>query len=129
MALRQLAERETDAGEKQRMGQIIVGAAKELEAAMPRPSLSGNTEFRLKGFDKAKSVYLAGGFNRWDGTALPMARAGDDWIARIDLPPGRHPYKLVVDGTWVPDPDNSVRETDFTGNENSIKVVSAGKTP
>jgi hypothetical protein len=123
MALRQLAARETDAREKQRMGQIIVGAEKELEAAMPQPSLTGNTEFRLKGFEKAKSVYLAGGFNRWDGTALPMARTGDAWVARIDLPPGRHPYKLVVDGAWILDPENVSRETDFTGNENSIKVV------
>jgi hypothetical protein len=130
MALRHLAEREGDAREKQRLGQFIAGAEKELEAAMPRPSLTGNTEFRLKGHANAKSVFLAGGFNRWDGTALPLARQGDAWVARIDLPPGRHPYKFVVDGAWITDPENAVREADITGSENSIKLVaSAGKAP
>lgn len=123
LALRQLAEREPDAGEKARLAQVITRAENDLQAVMPRPSLTGNTEFRLKGHANAKAVLLAGGFNRWDGSALPMTREGDAWVARIDLPPGRHPYKFVVDGAWIMDPDNTVREADFTGNENSIKMV------
>jgi retinol-binding protein 3 len=132
MALRQRAERESDPGEKGRLMPLITKAESDLKAAMPRPSLTGNTEFRLKGHANAKAVYLAGFFNRWDGTALPMTREGDTWVARIDLPPGRHAYKFMVDGTWMMDPDNGNREIDFMGNENSIKMVApaaAAKTP
>jgi hypothetical protein len=122
-ALRGLAETEKGEGEKQQLSRLIARAESELQAAMPRPSLTGNTEFRLMGYAKAQAVFVAGNFNGWDGEALPLTRDGNTWVARLDLPPGRHPYKFVVDGKWIADPNNSVSEMDFTGNTNSVKVV------
>ncbi len=52
----------------------------------------------------ARHVYVAGTFNDWSTEALAMRRAKDGtWLARVDLPPGRHEYKFVVDGQWCCD--------------------------
>jgi 1,4-alpha-glucan branching enzyme len=54
----------------------------------------------------ARKVSLVGDFNGWDERATPMIQqqANGTWSARIPLPPGRHDYAFVVDGTrWVVD--------------------------
>ena len=37
------------------------------------------------------------------GQQLDMAReaGGGRWVLRRELPPGRFPYKLIVDGRWT----------------------------
>jgi hypothetical protein len=55
----------------------------------------------------ARHVSLAGDFNGWNTAALPMLRdaSAGVWRIRITLPPGRHTYSYVIDGTrWVIDP-------------------------
>lgn len=55
----------------------------------------------------ARRVSLAGDFNGWNPAALPMLRDASTgvWQIRIALPPGRHSYSYVVDGSrWVIDP-------------------------
>ncbi len=57
----------------------------------------------------AQQVYLAGDFNNWDPTALPMERDETGlWSVTLRLSPGRHEYKFVVDGQWVADPANPI---------------------
>lgn len=54
-----------------------------------------------------RNVSLAGDFNGWDASTLPMIRDPSDgtWRVRIPLAPGRHTYSYVIDGTrWVIDP-------------------------
>jgi hypothetical protein len=46
-----------------------------------------------------------------------------DWAATIQLPAGRHVYKLIVDGKWIPDPENPTQEDDNFGGKNSVVVV------
>ena len=73
--------------------------------------------------DDATSVAVAGDFNGWDASRLPMARQADGvWRAALPAPPpGRHRYKLVVDGArWLPDPSHSLREADPHGSFNSL---------
>jgi 5'-AMP-activated protein kinase regulatory beta subunit len=49
----------------------------------------------------ARSVFLVGSFNNWDPGATPMHRGGgDEWLAVVQLPFGRHEYKYVVDDIW-----------------------------
>ncbi|MDQ3197596.1 MAG: glycogen-binding domain-containing protein [Verrucomicrobiota bacterium] len=72
----------------------------------------------------ASNVYLAGDFNGWaenkDGTVSDSKYAltkGDDgvWRTEVELAPGRHSYKFVVDGSrWEADPNTS--EKDESGN-------------
>ncbi len=50
---------------------------------------------------EAAAVCVAGAFNDWVPTATPLTRGADGtWAVRLDLPPGRHEYKFVVDGRW-----------------------------
>jgi len=53
----------------------------------------------------ASAVFVAGSFNEWkpDATALAQSAPGK-WQLELPLPPGRHEYLFVVDGTWVADP-------------------------
>ncbi len=53
---------------------------------------------------EANEVYLAGEFNGWHTQTLPMIRGENGlWNSAMDLPAGRHEYKLFVDGTWMED--------------------------
>ncbi|MFQ5599298.1 MAG: glycogen-binding domain-containing protein, partial [Candidatus Krumholzibacteriia bacterium] len=54
----------------------------------------------------ADRVFLAGEFNGWNPTATPMVRDGDVFAVTLQLGPGEHEYKFVVDDQWFADPDN-----------------------
>jgi len=60
----------------------------------------------------AREVELVGSFNHWsreESVKLTRRRNGL-WIAYLRLEPGRHLYKFVIDGAWLPDPANENRE-------------------
>ena len=53
----------------------------------------------------AQAVSLAGNFNGWNPAATPMAKDADgNWGVAVDLAPGRHEFKFVVDGQWCCEP-------------------------
>lgn len=85
-------------------------------------SQKGKTEFRLKGYANAKLVAVAGSFNNWFPFATFLIREGDEWVCRLDLTPGDHQYKFVVDGQWILDPANhaTAKEKGYT---NSLVVI------
>src|SRR6266566_3380633 len=91
---------------------------------LPPPSLKGSTTFRLKGYHDAGIVALAGSFNNWNQSQYLFGREGDEWICRIDLEPGKHAYKFIVDGNWLLDPANPNTEDDDYGVKNSVIIVS-----
>lgn len=54
---------------------------------------------------ETKEVFLAGSFNEWDVTSLPMSRDPQGvWRVRVPLAPGRHEYRFIADGVWNDDP-------------------------
>lgn len=60
---------------------------------------------------EANDVELVGSFNNWDrehGVKLTRNSNGV-WHAKLDLEPGRHLYKFVIDGAWCADPANENR--------------------
>ena len=60
---------------------------------------------------EANEVELVGSFNDWDrehGVKLTRNSNGV-WHATLDLGPGRHVYKYVIDGAWRADPANENR--------------------
>lgn len=93
------------------------------KVTLPAASLKGNTTFRVKGFANAHIVELAGSFNNWTRSQLLFANEGSEWIARIDLQPGKHTYKFIVDGEWIVDPANPATEDDGHGNTNSVLII------
>lgn len=84
------------------------GAANARARSAPAANGAHDVGFALRLTDDAvRQVSLAGDFNGWDASALPMVRdpADGTWRVRVPLAPGRHTYSFVVDGTrWVIDP-------------------------
>lgn len=76
--------------------------------------------YRPQGDSKPKQVFAAGSFNGWNNSADPLTGPDSDGVftRAVRLPPGRYLYKFVVDGNWIPDPDNPNRSTD--GYNNSV---------
>ena len=82
-------------------------------------------KFRFFGTGAEKSVSVAGSFNGWNPGANPMKKTGENiWELSLPLPPGSHPYKLVVDEQWRLDPANPKKAADGAGHENSVVQVS-----
>jgi len=76
--------------------------------------------------DAARTVAVACSFSGWDPVCHVLVRAEDGiWRAELPAPePGRHRYKIVVDGErWIADPGNHLREPDPYGGWDSILVV------
>ncbi|MFA1770463.1 glycogen-binding domain-containing protein [Rufibacter glacialis] len=84
------------------------------------PEKDSVVTFYLRNASQARQVFLAGSFNAWAPAQHAMTRTDSGWIARVALVPGKHWYKFVVDGNWVVDPDNQLRENDGSGNVNSV---------
>ncbi len=74
----------------------------------------------------AKRVSLSGDFNGWSPDATPLRRdASGNWETAVHLAPGRHEYKFVVDGQWVPDPQAREQMWNLHGTLNSVIEVRA----
>jgi hypothetical protein len=68
-------------------------------------------------------VYVAGDFNDWQINTLPMTKNSDGiWELTLRLPPGRHQYKMIVDGNWCFDISRPIVR-DSHGNINNIIEV------
>ncbi|WP_053991249.1 hypothetical protein [Mangrovimonas sp. TPBH4] len=79
--------------------------------------------FTLKGYTDAEKVILAGSFNDWNEEQIEMTKTANGWTITILLPGGKHHYKYIVDGDWIVDPDNPVKEYDSKGYINSVMMV------
>lgn len=54
---------------------------------------------------EAQAVFVAGTFNDWKPDAEPLQRGADgNWSVALQLPPGRHEFKFIVDGQWCCEP-------------------------
>ena len=63
--------------------------------------------------EAAQEVFVAGSFNDWDARATPMERGPDgDWEVALELPPGRHEFKFLIDGEWCCEPGCDSRKAD-----------------
>jgi hypothetical protein len=55
----------------------------------------------------ATNVVVAGQFNGWSDAESPLVEvATDSWELGVPLAEGAYEYKLVVDGSWILDPEN-----------------------
>jgi 1,4-alpha-glucan branching enzyme len=74
----------------------------------------------LPGYEKASRTYIAGSFNNWDPKKTAMQFVDSGWMIKMPLPAGKYLYKFIVDGRWMPDPNNRFQENDGLGNINSV---------
>jgi hypothetical protein len=80
----------------------------------------GEALFYLPGKTKAKQVILSGSFNNWSTSQISMERTSTGWFVKIKLAPGKYQYKYIVDGKWMADPYNKLRQDDLNGGFNSV---------
>jgi 1,4-alpha-glucan branching enzyme len=76
--------------------------------------------FYLPGFKSASKIYISGTFNKWSTTQTPMKFVGTGWMIDLNLLPGKYAYKFIVDGRWITDPNNKLREDGGSGSDNSV---------
>jgi len=96
-------------------------------AAAPPVAVDGGVEFSYEA-PSATSVHLAGEFNSWDPTALPMVDEDGDgvWEIVTELQAGRsYEYKFVIDGgvSWLEDPLNPNTVDDNHGGVNTVLSI------
>jgi len=73
----------------------------------------------------ALSVMLVGDFTGWQDKPISMTKGeGGLWTASVNLSPGTHHYRFLVDGQWRDDPECTVRVPNPYGGENSVRTVS-----
>lgn len=72
-----------------------------------------------------RTVAVAGAFNNWSAQTHRLDRYPKLGVhaRKLELPPGRHAYRLVVDGFWTADPFNPDAVTNPFGEPNSIAEV------
>lgn len=83
--------------------------------------------FVLNGFQNALRVTLAGNFNDWNDNQLQLKKTENHWVLDYVLGPGTYTYKFIVDGTWMPDPENpyTIGQQNYT---NSVLTIQPNYT-
>lgn len=98
---------------------------------IPAAALSGETAPVLTQFvldrPDARSVSLVGEFNEWQGGVTPLTRLESGvWTVSVPLPPGRHVYAFLVDGTFLTADPRAPKSGDADyGQEGSVVMVFA----
>ncbi len=73
---------------------------------------------------ESSSVILTGAFNKWNPVKRVMKQnEKGEFTTRVILPEGEHPYKYIVDGTWINDPGAKKFADNGMGGTNSVRVV------
>ena len=79
--------------------------------------------FSLKA-SEAQKVMLAGDFTQWQKEPISLQRGEDGiWRATVQLEPGEHRYRFLVDGEWRDDPRCLDYEPNPFGTINAIITV------
>jgi 1,4-alpha-glucan branching enzyme len=72
----------------------------------------------------ALRVQLVGDFTHWQKNPIAMQkRPNGVWQTSVQLQPGTHHYRFLVDGQWRDDPESSLRVPNPYGSQNSVRHV------
>ena len=83
-------------------------------------AVDANYTFQLKGFEKAREVYVSGEFVNWAEYKCKMTLEDGVWKFPVHLDYGKQLYKFQVDGIWMTDPNNKWIESNDHGTYNSV---------
>lgn len=83
---------------------------------------------RTQGFTfrdaNASSVQLVGDFTHWQEQPINLRKeSGGVWRASVELSPGTHHYRFLVDGEWRDDPECLTRVPNPFGSQNMARQV------
>ena len=72
----------------------------------------------------ARSVQLVGDFTHWQERPINLQKGADGvWRTTVEMEPGAHHYRFLVDGEWRDDPECVLRELNPFGSENMMRQV------
>ena len=72
----------------------------------------------------ARSVQLVGGFTQWQEHPLQMHKNGNGvWTTTVELEPGKHHYRFLVDGQWRDDPECALHVPNPFGGQDAVRQV------
>ena len=72
----------------------------------------------------AMSVQLVGDFTHWQKVPIHLRKDADGvWRTAVELAPGTHHYRFLVDGEWRDDPECTLRVPNPFGSQNSVRKV------
>lgn len=76
----------------------------------------------------AKDVYIAGEFNNWKlEDSGRMFKNNGTWSKKMNLSSGKYRYRFVIDGNWVEDSANPLKEVNPYGSVDSLIEISSKK--
>jgi 1,4-alpha-glucan branching enzyme len=89
---------------------------------------NGHSNNKSQGFSfrapEAISVQLVGDFTQWQEHPISLKKEnGGVWHASVELAPGTHHYRFLVDGEWRDDPDCLLRVPNGFGSQNMARKV------
>lgn len=72
----------------------------------------------------AMSVQLVGDFTQWQNKPINLKKGANGvWRTAVELPPGTHHYRFLVDGQWRDDPECEVQVANAFGSYDAIRQV------
>jgi 1,4-alpha-glucan branching enzyme len=72
----------------------------------------------------ATSVRLAGDFTRWQQEPINMQKGADGiWRTTVELEPGPHHYRFLVDGQWRDDLECKLQVPNPFGGQDAVRQV------
>ena len=73
----------------------------------------------------ALTVHFVGDFTHWQEHPINLhKKANGVWKTTVELGPGEHHYRFLVDGEWRDDPECTVRVPNPYGSQNSVRRIS-----
>jgi len=101
---------------------------KKREEASPRQGLqswqNGNKQSFSFHDPSAKNVQLVGTFTQWEEKPVNLNKERDGvWRATVQLEPGTHRYRFLVDGQWRNDPNCDFFMPNPFGGEDAVRRV------
>jgi hypothetical protein len=76
----------------------------------------------------AKDVHLAGEFNNWQiNDTSRMIQNNGTWSKKLNLNSGKYRYRFVVDGEWLEDSSNPLKEVNPYGSVDSLIEIGSKK--
>lgn len=115
LALKYCTDHADDPGWKNNLDNILT----ELNE---NPPVFKTVTFELKGYEKAKEVFVTGTFNYWAAKTIPMSKKGNTWSAEVECEPGKIQYRFIVDEIPVLDPENKQTTKDGAYTNSFIMI-------
>ena len=70
----------------------------------------------------AMSVLLVGDFTHWQQEPISMHKNPNGiWSADVQLSPGKHTYRFIVDSEWRDDPECTLRVPNPYGTQDNVR--------